>query len=302
MAREGLLLDLRNALARAKKENVAVRKQHVVIKNGNGAHDAEATRLVTFEVVPVLIGSFKEKYFMVVFHDVVSQSTGKAKRDRAIRESDSSLARTAKLEQELAATKEYLQSVIETQEATNEELQSANEEILSSNEELQSTNEELETAKEELQSTNEELSTVNDELRSRNLEITQINNDLTNLLSSIEIAVVMVGNDLTIRRFTPRAQKLLGLIPGDVGRPLSNINPPIEIADFQTMVLKVMTTFRSVEKEVTTRGGAQLLLRILPYRTMENKIDGAVITLLPFSLREAQRSIAVIAEEQKDAV
>ena len=144
--------------------------------------------------------------------------------------------RTAKLEQELAATKEYLQSVIETQEATNEELQSANEEILSSNEELQSTNEEMETAKEELQSANEELSTVNDELRSRNLEITQINNDLINLLASIDIAVIMIGSDLTIRRFTPKAQKFLGLIAGDIGRPLSNINPSIEISDLQSMV------------------------------------------------------------------
>ena len=111
-------------------------------------------------------------------------------------------------------------------------MQSANEEILSSNEELQSTNEELETAKEELQSTNEELITVNDELRSRNVEITQINNDLTNLLSSIEIAVVMVGGDLTIRRFTPKAQKLFGLILGDVGRPLWNINPSLDIPIF----------------------------------------------------------------------
>jgi two-component system CheB/CheR fusion protein len=176
-----------------------------------------------------------------------------------------------------------LQSVIETQEATNEELQSANEEILSSNEELQSTNEELETAKEELQSANEELSTVNDELRNRNQEITQINNDLTNLLASIDITVVMVDSDLTIRRFTPRAQEVLGLIPADVGRPLLNINPSIEISDLQQMVLQVMSNLRAAEKEVMDRAKNRYQLRILPYRTPENKIDGAVITLVDIS-------------------
>jgi two-component system, chemotaxis family, CheB/CheR fusion protein len=198
-------------------------------------------------------------------------------------ETQKETARYTKLEQELAATKEYLQSVIETQEATNEELQSANEEILSSNEELQSTNEELETAKEELQSANEELSTVNDELRNRNMEITQVNNDLTNLLSSTEIAVVMVGNDLTIRRFTPQAQEILGLIPADVGRSFLNINPNIAIEDLQQMVVQVMSNFRPAEKEVLNRQGTRYQLRILPYRTTENKIDGAVITLVELS-------------------
>ncbi len=199
----------------------------------------------------------KELYFMIVFQEAPLElpSETALRRPRPKEETESALRRTAKLEQELAATKEYLQSVIETQEATNEELQSANEEILSSNEELQSTNEEMETAKEELQSANEELNTVNDELRNRNLEITQINNDLINLLSSIDIAMIMIGSDLTIRRFTPRAQKFLGLIPGDVGRPLSNINPTIEIADLQAMVLQVMSSFHTLERALTDRMG-----------------------------------------------
>src|SRR5947208_12065602 len=126
----------------------------------------------------------EELYCMIVFQETAPELPRETAPHRARRSEGTELAlrRSAKLEQELAATKEYLQSVIETQQATNEELQSANEEILSSNEELQSTNEELETAKEELQSANEELSTVNDELRSRNLEVNQINNDLTNLL------------------------------------------------------------------------------------------------------------------------
>jgi two-component system, chemotaxis family, CheB/CheR fusion protein len=294
MAREGLLLDLRNAISRAKKDGTAVRKQNVQIKgsngngNGDGSHSRpEVTRVVNFEVAPIRIGNLKELYFMILFQDTGSQLSPKPSSvsRTAIRASETQkeTARYTKLEQELAATKEYLQSVIETQEATNEELQSANEEILSSNEELQSTNEELETAKEELQSANEELSTVNDELRNRNMEITQVNNDLTNLLSSTEIAVVMVGNDLTIRRFTPQAQEILGLIPADVGRSFLNINPNIAIEDLQQMVVQVMSNFRPAEKEVLNRQGTRYQLRILPYRTTENKIDGAVITLVELS-------------------
>jgi len=291
MAREALLRDLRNAIGKAKKENVPVRKQNVPIKNGNddgngdskrgASHETRTVRMVRFEVVPISVGELRELYFMIVFQDERADSRHalETRPRRVQRESETSSARVGKLEQELAATKEYLQSVIETQEATNEELQSANEEILSSNEELQSTNEELETAKEELQSANEELSTVNDELRNRNQEVTLVNNDLTNLLSSIDIAVVMVGSDLTVRRFTPEARRFFGLIPADIGRPLLNIHPTIEIPDFQALVLQVMTNFRPVEKELTDEKGARFRLRILPYRTVDDKVDGAVITI-----------------------
>src|SRR5215467_6658333 len=255
MAREGLLLDLRNALTKAKKDNVTVRKQNIQIRNanGNGNGAPDAIRVVNFEVAPIHMGNIKELYFMVVFEESIAppRPSTAARQMRQAREAETAVSgRVTKLEQELAATKEYLQSVIETQEATNEELQSANEEILSSNEELQSTNEELETAKEELQSANEELSTVNDELRNRNADISTANNDLTNLLSSINIAVVMLAPDVTIRRFTPLAQTILGLIPADVGRPFLNINPPIQIANLQQMVLQVIGKSQAIEKDV----------------------------------------------------
>jgi two-component system CheB/CheR fusion protein len=282
MAREGLHMELRNAVGRSKKENIAVGKRNLQIKNGDGeGSPKDSTRLVNLEVIPVTLGNLKELYFMIVFQEAPPEPSRQPapRRNRPHGEAETR-GQTAKLEQELAATKEYLQSVIETQEAMNEELQSANEEILSSNEELQSTNEEMETAKEELQSANEELTTVNDELRSRNLEITQVNNDLLNLLSSIDIAVIMIGRDLAVRRFTPKAQKFLGLIPSDVGRPLSNINPTIEIADLQSMVLKVVSDFRTLEKELTDRMGVHYQFKILPYRTTENKIDGVVITIV----------------------
>ncbi len=195
---------------------------------------------------------------MIVFRDTPQPLISRRSLKPSRKDVEVDTGKILKLEQELSATKEYLQAVIETQEATNEELQSANEEILSSNEELQSTNEELETAKEELQSANEELNTVNDELRSRNSEVTQINTDLTNLLESIEIAVVIIGSDLTIRRFTPKAQKLLGLISTDVGRPLLSINPTIEIPDFQASVVQVMSNSRTLEKQLTDSRGTTI--------------------------------------------
>lgn len=285
MAREGLLLDLRDAIARAKKKNAAVQKHNIQIKAGDGNGDAEdPTRLVSIEVSPISVSNLKEQLYMVIFKESPREPARETPRRRATpqKESRASLGRVAKLQDELTATKEYLQSLIETQEAMNEQLQSANEEILSSNEELQSTNEELETAKEELQSANEELSTVNDELRSRNIDVNRINNDLNNLLNSIDIAVIMVGNDLTIRRFTPRAQQIYGLIPGDVGRPFLNVNPTIEIPPLQPLVLQVMSDLQTIEEEFTDSQGTCYQLRILPYRA-EDRIDGAVITLVNVS-------------------
>ncbi len=294
MARDGLLFDLRNAIAQAKKEKGTVQKHDIQIKGGDGNGNATgSTRLVDIEVTPVSVSNSKEHLYMIVFRESSKEAAHGAPSRRATpqKESRASIGRITKLEGELAATKEYLQSLIETQEAMNEELQSANEEILSSNEELQSTNEELETAKEELQSANEELSTVNDELRSRNLDVSQINNDLNNLLNSIDIAVIMVGNDLTIRRFTPRAQQIYGLIPGDIGRPFFNVNPTIEIPPLQPMVLQVMSNLQTLEEEFTDSRGTRYQLRILPYRA-DDRIDGAVITLVNVSALAGAASVA----------
>ena len=303
MARESLLIELRNALSRAKKENAAVHKENVLSrsenKNGNGdIHASEhkrgksAVRLISFDVIPMRLGPLKELYFMIVFQEEPRVSSSRKERDRrqALTEADASNSRIIKLEQELSSTKEYLQSVIESQEATNEELQSANEEILSSNEELQSTNEELETAKEELQSTNEELTTVNDELRGRNADVSTVNSDLNNLLSSIDLAVVMLGPDGTIRRFTPMAQKSLGLIAADVGRPFLNIDRPVAIPNLQQLVLQVIGNAQTIEREVSVGNGHSYQLRILPYRTADGKHEGAVITLADFTRRRPEKA------------
>lgn len=292
MAREGLQIELRNALNRAKKEDDTVRKTFVQVKDdtvqaseGQGRSPArrEAMRLVNFEVTPIRIGNVTERYFMVIFREAPLAPRKTPAGARSPKEPESAGRRLAKLEDELAATKEYLQSVIETQEATNEELQSANEEVLSSNEELQSTNEELETAKEELQSLNEELNTVNDELRERNSEMTQAHRDLTNLFSSIDIAVLMVGTDLKIRWFTPQAQKMLGLVLGDVGRPLANINMDVEMPDLQGTIAKVMAGSPAVDTELTGRDGGRHLLRVLPSVSSKG-IDGVVLTVVAIPL------------------
>src|SRR5207247_5218260 len=147
-----------------------------------------------------------------------------------------------RLEQELSANKEYLQSIIQDNESAIEEIRSTSEEIQSSNEELQSTNEELETAKEELQSTNEELTTVNEELQNRNAELVQVNNDLNNVLNNINIPIVILGHDLRIRRFTPQAETVMNLIDSDVGRPLTDIKLNVDLPDLQQMVERVVDT------------------------------------------------------------
>jgi two-component system, chemotaxis family, CheB/CheR fusion protein len=300
MAREGLQIELRNALSRAKKDDTTVRRRLVQVKDdtvqaSEGQQRSPSRRgrirLVNFEVTPIRVGNVTDRYFLLLFRESPLLARKIEAGVKAPKESESAARRIAKLEDQLAATKEYLQSVIETQEATNEELQSANEEVLSSNEELQSTNEELETAKEELQSVNEELNTVNDELRERNSEMTRAQKDLTNLFSSMDIAVLMVGTDMKIRRFTPQAQKIFGLVHGDVGRPLANINLNIEIPSLDLTIAKVMANSVAVDTELTGRDGSRHLLRVLPSLSADGP-DGVVLTVvaIPRAARTAKRS------------
>jgi len=195
---------------------------------------------------------------------------GKTAREREVGE----------LRRELAASKESLQTIIEEQEATNEELKSSNEEIESSNEELQSTNEELETAKEELQSTNEELTTLNEELSNRNLEMMQLTNELNNLLASVQMPIVMVDNALMVRRATPAARGAFNILPTDIGRPLSELRPNINVPDLENILREVIETLGTRERKVTDKDGRKYSLRVRPYRTTDNKIDGAVLTLV----------------------
>src|SRR5438552_18081613 len=287
MAREGLLFDLQAAINKAKteKEGVPVRKENVPVERDGELKD------VNLEVTRFKVASNRERNFLIVFEDSrpadraesAGTMAGEAKLSEGGKEKRSD-RQSSHLKQELVATKRYLHSLVEDKEASNEELQAANEEILSSNEELQSTNEELQTAKEELESTNEELHTVNEELHNRNFELTQANNDFVNLLSSVNIAMLMVGSDLRIRRITHQAENLLGLIPTDVGRVITNIRPNIDVPDLEQMIMKVINTLTVQEREVRDREGHWYSLRILPYKTPESMIEGAVLTLVDITV------------------
>ena len=248
MAKQELITDLRVALYEARKNNAPIIKESI--------HH-------TIRVVPVPLSSQNKEQFFTIFFE-------KGKDKQKI---------THSRMKKKSANEEYQQSLIEQFETAQEELVASNEELQSTNEELQSTNEELETAKEELQSTNEEITTVNDELQVRNSEISQLNDDLMNLFSSADIAIVMIGTDGKIRRFTPRAAKTFNLNPDDAGKPIGTIKNYIESVDLEKLVNEVLNTYTLKEVEVQDRNGVWYNLVIRPFRTTENKIEGAVLSL-----------------------
>jgi two-component system, chemotaxis family, CheB/CheR fusion protein len=278
MARPGLLYELQNALDEARKSGVEAVRHNVHVE-GNGG-----TTVATIRVTPFRTPAHERSCFLVTFEPNSSEQSQRASEVPASPLSDDERTRKdrqiGQLKQELAATKEYLQSIIEALESTNEELQSANEEIQSGNEELQSTNEELQTSKEELESANEELHTVNEEMQHRNEMLTQVNNDLTNLLNSVNLAIVMVGPDLSVRRFTPQASKVLGLTGTDVGRPINRLKLKTEIENLGQMMLDVIAEVRPQEYSVSDRDGKRCRVRLMPYRTADNRIDGVVLNVI----------------------
>src|SRR5205823_12785316 len=229
-------------------------------RRGTGAIHREGLRKVNFDIVPVNTPPDRERLFLVLF-----ESTQSAPAEAAASPEDAedqAGPEGAALKRELAAAKEHLQVLMDERQASEEELRSANEEILSSNEELQSTNEELETSQEELQSTNEELTTVNDELQLRNSELSQLSNDLSNLLNSVNIPIVMLGNDLNIRRFTPMAGRVLNLRSGDIGRPIQEIQSYLDAPNLTKLLTEVVTDLIPKEIEVRDRGGSWFALRL----------------------------------------
>jgi two-component system CheB/CheR fusion protein len=304
MAREGLLLDLRATIHRARKQNTLSRKEGLKIRYSG------LSLTVDVEVVPLGPAEAEEPHFLVLFHEAKApepavppaQQKTPAGKQTAGGEAEQENQR---LRKELADIKESLRDIIEEHEVTNQELRAANEEIQSGNEELQSTNEELETAKEELQSTNEELTTLNEELENRNVELDQAINDLNNLLTSGNIPMVMLGRDLRIRTFTPVAEKLLNLRPADSGRPIGELNLGIGVDDLEGLVADVIQTLETKELEVVAPKGGTHLMRIRPYRTAEDKIEGVVLALFDIAGRaERQRleDARVYAESIVDAV
>jgi two-component system, chemotaxis family, CheB/CheR fusion protein len=278
MARSGLLYELRSLIESARKSGVPALKEGVVLEDSNGG------AVVHLEVIPFRTPARDQRHFLVLFEETEHSPAPPAKGTLKKKEhSTSQDVQIAQLRQELASTKEYLQSIIESQEATNEELQSANEEIQSGNEELQSTNEELQTSKEELESANEELNTVNEEIQNRNQQLAQLSNDLLNLLNSANVPIIMLGEDLHIRRYTPEAERVFGFSDSDMGKALTHLSINLEIPQLERWMLDVMRDIRLRTERVQSRDGKSFKLRISPYRTLENKIDGVVLALLDIS-------------------
>lgn len=278
MARQGLLYELRTLIDQARHQSIPVSKDGVALEDGN------VPGTVNIEVIPFRTPARDHQHFLVLFEENQGPEHAEPPVKRTTKQSPEELAdarelQIAQLKQELAATKEYLQSIIEGQEATNEELQSANEEIQSGNEELQSTNEELQTSKEELESANEELNTVNEEIQHRNQQLSQLSNDLINLLNSCTIPMLLLGEDLRIRRYTPEAEKVLGFSGNDVGKPLTHLRS-IDVPQLERWMLDVMRDVTLKSEQFQMPDGKWYRLRITPYRTLENKIDGVVLTAL----------------------
>jgi two-component system CheB/CheR fusion protein len=295
MAREGLLIALREAVDKVREDESPVRKENLCVKYDGATGD------VNFEVIPLKHSLSQERYFLILFETAETADHGDDRKAGDLKRR-SEERQIKQLHQELAAARDHLQSVIEEYEATNEELQSASEEAQSSNEELQSINEELETSKEELESSNEELNTLNEELNSRNEELGRLNSDLVNLLGSVQMPILMLDSRLRIRRFTPAAEKLLNLIPTDVGRPIGDLKLNLDCPDLERLITEVIDTVGVKEVEMRDGEGRWRSLRVRPYKTLENKIDGAVVTLVDIDeIKKTEREIKA-ARDYAEAV
>ena len=311
MAREGLKREVTAALRKAATmgEPVIYPKLQV-LSNGH-------TAMIDLTVRPLNKGDSEHpELFLISFKDLPPEpangetSVGQNGAEQPVGNRDDYIR---ELERELRAKEEYIQAAIEELETSNEELKSTNEELQSANEELQSTNEELETSKEELQSVNEELSTVNAEMQNKVEELSRINNDMNNLLAGTGVGTIFVDHQLHIQRFTPSVTQVINLISSDIGRPVGHIAS--NLAGYDRLVDDVMAVMSDLiprQNEVQTRDGIWYLMRLRPYRTLENVIEGVVITFVDIteqkrlqeSLRESEvmHRLAVVVRDSFDAI
>lgn len=300
MAREGVKLSLNSAI-----QNAISNKKEVVFE-GLKFDDEEGNKhFIRLAVKPVKDAHSVENLLIVSFEeskDHKDDQKDKIKMDPLSKSSEHISA----LENELKITKERLNITIEEMTTSNEELKSANEELQSMNEEAQSTNEELETSKEELQSINEELTTINSELQMKIDELSRTNDDMTNLFNSTEIATIFVDNDLNIRRFTDEATKLINLIESDVGRPLSDIVSRVNYPELVEDIREVIEKVAFKEKVVNNGDDEWYKVRIMPYKTSQNVIDGATVTFIDVShlkiSQEKMQAALNYAEDILDSV
>lgn len=283
MAQEGLQLELRSAISTA-NQGTPTLNQELSVKTNGDFHP------VLLCVRPLSNPNNHQNLLLVSFQDILHPTSGKPARIKRSSKTNET-HHIEELERELAYTKENLQATIEEQYASNEELKCTNEEMQSTNEELQSTNEELETSKEELQSINEELVTVNSELQAKIVQLADMQNDMKNLLDNIHVGTIFLDQNLIIRRFTRDATQIYRLVASDVGRALSDIKPELEGEDLLDDAHTVLDNLAPIEREVKTGNGNCYLARVQPYRTLENMIDGVVLTFT--NITERTRAIAV---------
>jgi len=287
MTRERLRYEMTSAFQHARRQKGVVTMQR--IKAGaDGATYFVDISVQFFEEPEALCG-----LAIIVFTEVAAPSPGEKSR---VGKTSRNSALIRELEEELQRARQEVQSTREEMQTSQEELKSMNEELQSTNEETQSANEELTTSKEEMQSLNEELQTVNAELQAKVDELSIASNDMKNLLNSTEIAIVFLDNDLHVRRFTEQATRIIKLIPGDIGRPITDLASDLLYPELVEDARTVLRTLVFVEKPVSTRSGRWFAMRLMPYRTMDNRIDGIVITFTDMSLA---RKLAAELKQQE---
>ncbi len=298
MAREGLKFELNAAIRR-----VITQKKDIIFKDLNVKTNG-AIQTVNLVVKPIVRPETMQGLMMVIFEDVQTPKLSRSSKKKYT--AQQMYEHVTDLEHELKSTKENLQATIEELQTSNEELKSTNEELQSANEELQSANEELEASREELQSINEELMTLNAEHNEKLEEFSGVINDMNNLLVSTEIATIFLDNNLRIKGFTPAVTRIINLIETDIGRPVSDIVTNLVYENFVKDVREVLDTLIFKEMEIKDKNNLWYFMRILPYRTTENIIDGAVITFIDISERkrmeQTERDSRIYADSIIDTI
>ncbi len=297
MAREGLKYRLTTTLHQAVQQKKNTSCNGVKIKY-NGDYN-----IIDVTVKPLTAKGLPQGFILVVFEERSQINKIDEPGTGAVKEKEPDVVNN--LEHELQSTREYLHAIIEELETSNEELKSMNEELQSVNEELQSTNEELETSKEELQSTNEELSTVNAELQNKVNELSNANADMNNLLAATEIASIFLDTNLCIKRFTPDMAEIIKLIQTDIGRPLNDLKINFPDTDIIGQAKEVLRNLNTVEMEILSKDQTWYSMRIMPYRTLDNVIDGIVMTFVNIQrIKHADKvkRFATVLQDSNDAI
>ncbi|MEP6467434.1 MAG: PAS domain S-box protein, partial [Parafilimonas sp.] len=301
MLRTELVVEVSAAIQKTRRGGGSVRREGIEIEQGR------QLRGVNIEVRPFLAAGGRERYFLILFEEagLREQPPAMPAAGKGNKLQERELLR---VRNELAHTREYVQAIIRDQESTNDELKTVNEEALSGMEELQSTNEELETSRKELQSSNEELVTLNEQLQNRNAELAHRSDELTNVLNGAGFPILILDTDWRIRLFTPPAEKVLGLLPTDVGRPIGNLRLGVLVPDLEELISTVVAKGGDVRREVQNPDGRWYALHIRPFWTGERKIEGVLMAFVDVhefklnkeALQKERNFIAAILDAAKD--